>query len=54
MTEKAPVAQWLSSKEMDTANWVQLLEDAVYISHKAKILGKSMNPIILSLSLAKD
>ena len=37
---------------MDTTNGVEILDEAVCISH-ANILGKSMNPSILSLAMGK-
>ena len=45
--------QWLSREEMDTANKVQILDEALSISHGANILGKSMNSTILSLTIGK-
>ena len=38
---------------MDTAIQVQILYKAVCISNCANILGKDMNPIILSLAMCK-
>ena len=34
----------LSVQEMDMATQVQILAEAVYISHSANILGKGMHP----------
>ena len=39
------MVQWLSSKKMDIAKRVQILDEAVCISHSVNILGKGMNPI---------
>ena len=38
---------------MDTATWVQNLDETVCISHHANTLGKGMNPTILSLNMGK-
>ena len=35
------------------ATQVQILDKAVFISHNANILGKDINPIILSLVMGK-
>ena len=35
---------------MNTATWVQILDEAVCISHIANTFGKGMNPTILSAS----
>ena len=47
-SEKVCIAQWLSSKEMESATWVQILDEAVCISLHADALKKGMNPSILS------
>ena len=38
-------------KEMDMVTQVQILDEAVYISHSAKTLTNCMNPSILSLTI---
>ena len=43
----------LSSKEMDTATRVQILDQTDYISHSTNTFGKSMNPIILPPAMGK-
>ena len=48
-----PVVKWLSSKEMDTATRVQILDQANCISHSTNTLGKGMNPIILPPAMGK-
>ena len=50
---EVPVVLLLSSLEMDTATWVQILDDTDSISHSTNTLGKSMNPIILPLAIGK-
>ena len=47
------MVQWLSSKEMDIVNWVQILYKAICISHSANYLEKGMNPTILSSAMGK-
>ena len=37
----------VTTKEMDTANRVQILDESVSISHSASILKKGMDPTIL-------
>ena len=44
---------WLSSKEMDTATGVQILDEADCISHNSNTPGKRMNPIILPPTMGK-
>ena len=39
--------------EVNMANRVQTLDEAVYISYSANTLGKSMNPAILPPALDK-
>ena len=41
------LVQWLSSLEIGTATREQILAKAVYISHRANMLGKGMHPTIL-------
>ena len=48
-----PVVYWLSSKEMDTATRVQILDKTDCISHSTNTLGKGMNPIILPLDMGR-
>ena len=36
------------------AEWNEILNKAVYISHSANILGKSMNPTILPSAMSKQ
>ena len=43
----------LSSKEMDSANRVQILDEAVYISLRASATRKSMNQSILRPTIGK-
>ena len=38
---------------MDIANWVQILDKAVCISHRANTLEKGMSPTILPLVMGK-
>ena len=38
---------------MDVPNCVQILDEAVYISNGANILGKGVNPTILSSAMDK-
>ena len=38
---------------MDTVTWVQILDEAVYISKSANTFGKGMNPIILPPAMDK-
>ena len=38
---------------MDTATQVQMLDEAVCISHSANILGKGMNPPIFTSIMGK-
>ena len=45
--------QWLSSKEMDTATRVQILDQTYCISHNTNTLGKGMNPNILPPAMSK-
>ena len=40
---EALVVWWLSSKEMDTMTLVQILDEAVCISHFANTFGEGMN-----------
>ena len=47
------VASQLSSLEVDTAARVQILNEAVCVSHSANTLGKSMNPTILPTAMGK-
>ena len=37
----------LLSSEMDLVTWVQILDETVYVSFRANVLGKGMNPSIL-------
>ncbi len=39
--------------EMDTVTQVQILDEAVFISHNANIFGKGMHPTILSPAMGK-
>ena len=48
------VVQRMSLLEMDKANRVQNLDEAVRISHSINILGKGMNPIILYPGMGKQ
>ena len=41
------------SKEMDTAAWVEILDEVIHKSHFANTLGKSMLPTILPLHIIK-
>ena len=50
---QVPVEAWLSLQEMDTATWVQILDEANYIPHSTNTLGKGMNPIILPPAMGK-
>ena len=50
---EVPVVLWLSSKEMDTATRVQILDETDSISHSTNTLGKDMNPIILPPAMGK-
>ena len=43
----------LSSKEMDMATWVQILDEANGILHITNTFGKDMNPIILPSAMGK-
>ena len=47
------VVEWLSSKEIDTATRVQILDETDCISHSTNTLGKGMNPIILPPAMGK-
>ena len=47
------VVQLLSSKEMDTATQVQILDVTDCISHITNTLGKGINPIILPPAIGK-
>ena len=38
---------------MDTATWVQILREIVYILHRENTLGKGMNPTILPIAMSK-
>ena len=38
---------------MDMVIWVQILDQAVCISHSANTFGKGMNPIILPPTMGK-
>ncbi len=38
---------------MDTATRVQILNEAICISHSVNTLGKGMNPIILASTIGK-
>ena len=51
-SEEMIVVYWLSSKKMDTVTRVQILDEAVFISHCPNSLGKCVNPTSLSLSLS--
>ena len=37
------MVQWISSEEMNTVTLAQILDEAVYISHGANILGNESN-----------
>ena len=50
---KVAVVQWLSSKEMDTATRVQILDETDCLSHSTNTLEKGMNPIILPPAMGK-
>ena len=39
---------------MDIVNWVQILDEAVYISQSTNTLEKGMNPTILSLAMGDN
>ena len=41
------MVQWLPSEKMDQATRVQILDEAVYISHGTYALGKGMNHPLL-------
>ena len=43
----------VSSYEMDTVTWVQILDETDCISHSTNTLGKGMNPIILPPVMGK-
>ena len=43
---KALMELRLSSPEMDTATWVQILEEAVCISLRVNTLEKDLNPTV--------
>ena len=47
------IVQWLSSKKTETANRVQILDEADCISHNTNALEKCMNPIILPQAMSK-
>ena len=47
------ISSWLSSLEIDRATRVQILDNAVCISHGANILGKYLNPTILPQDIGK-
>ena len=38
---------------MDTATWVQILDETDCISHSTNTLGKGMNPIIIPPAMGK-
>ena len=38
---------------MNMVNWVQILDETVYISHNANTLGKSINLIIIPLAMGR-
>ena len=40
-------------KEVGSASWVQILNEAVWISHSANTLGRVMNPTILLPGIGK-
>ena len=48
------VAYWLSSQETDTANRVEILDEALWVSYSTNILKKGMNPTILPTSNYSD
>ena len=43
------LSKWLLSQEMESAIWVQILDEAVCISSCLDALEKGMNPSVLSL-----
>ena len=47
------VVQWLSLKETDTATQVQILDEAVCISHTVNTSGKGMNSTIFPPGMGK-
>ena len=51
---EAFLVQWLPFWEMDTVTRVQVLDQAVCISHSTKILGKSIHPSILLPAIGKQ
>ena len=51
--KKMHVVLWLKLYEMNTAKQVQILHEAVCISHTANTLKKSMNPTTLFPGLGK-
>ena len=53
LVREVPVVKWLSSYEMDTATWVQILNESDCISHSTNTLGKGMNPAILPPAMGK-
>ena len=47
------VVKSLPSVEMDTVIQVQILDEAVSISHSANIIGKGIHPTLLLLAIDK-
>ena len=45
--------KWLSSKEMDTANRFQILDEVVFILHSANTIENGMHPTILAQAIDK-
>ena len=38
---------------MDTVTQIQIMDEAIFISHSANIIGKGINPTILPLAMGK-
>ena len=51
---KVLVVQWLSSKEIDTANLVRTLDKVIYVSNRSNTFEKDMNPTIIRPSMSKS
>ena len=46
-------ARGVSSQEVDTATWIQILDETDCISHCTNTFGKSINPNILPPAMGK-
>ena len=44
---------WLTLQEMDKATQVQILDETIWISESANILGKGIHPIIFFQAMDK-